>query len=385
MSWLWTSLFLVCFGSTAFLYFGYPMVLWMVGRLRPRPVRRGPARPRISVIVPVFNEERVVRPKLESLLAQRYPRDLMEILVVSDGSTDRTEDIVRSFGDDRIELVKRPRQGKVAALNEGVARAKGDVVALTDANAILKADALALLAESFADPEVGAVSAVQTYAAAGAGDSTAGGEGAYWRYDTWLKRLESTIGSMFAADGSLYCLRRALYVPITDPAQADDIAVSTRVVLQGFRLVLDERAVVVEEAPAESTQEFRRKVRVTIHSVRALLNLGRDLWFSGFYSFELLFHKLFRHYVPVLLIGMFLSSAILAGSSPLMLWLTLAQLSFYFLALLGFLLRRHPAGSWRLFSVPHFFVLVNGAALFGIVQLALGARPATWTPRSGHS
>jgi cellulose synthase/poly-beta-1,6-N-acetylglucosamine synthase-like glycosyltransferase len=213
-------------------------------------------------------------------------------------------------------------------------------------------------------------------------DATQGGEGLYWRYDKWQKGLESAIGSIFAADGTLYAVRRALFVPIADRAQADDIAVSTRVVLQGFRLVFEPAAVAWEEAPAEGRAEFRRKVRVTNHSVRALLALGPRLWSSGFYSVELVSHKLLRHLVPFFLVALFVSNVVAAaGRTPFRAVLAL-QLLFYAAAVAGWLLRRR-AGRSRLLTVPYYFCLVNLAALLGVLSIARGERLAAWTPRSG--
>jgi len=215
------------------------------------------------------------------------------------------------------------------------------------------------------------------------GDVTEIGENLYWRYDKWQKQLESRFGSIFAADGTLYAIRRALYVPIEDPAQADDIAISTHVVLKGFRLVYEPLAVAWEEAPVDGRDEFRRKIRVTNHSVRALLNLGAALWTSGFYSVELLSHKLLRHLAPFFLIALLVSSAALAPVHPLFAAFTLLQLTFYLAAMLGYALRHRHLGQLRLFTVPYYFSLVNAAAFCGILSIVRGTRLPVWQPRGG--
>jgi cellulose synthase/poly-beta-1,6-N-acetylglucosamine synthase-like glycosyltransferase len=286
-----------------------------------------------------------------------------------------------------VRLLALPRGGKAAALDAGAAAATGDVLVLTDANALIDRRALARLAAPFADPAVGGVCGRKRQRSGRGADATELGENLYWRYDQWVKEQESQAGSVFAADGTLYALRRELYVPIADPAQADDIALSARVVLQGRRLLFEPGAVAWEEAPGEGRAELARKVRVTNHSVRALLNLGPALWTSGFYSLELLSHKLFRHLVPFLLLPMLAAHLALAAAAgpagEAARWLLLPHLGFYALAAAGFLLRRRPLGRRRALSVPYYFTLVNTAALLGVVSILAGRRLRAWTPRSG--
>lgn len=385
MTWA-LAIFWLCFGGAAYIYFGYPLLLLVLGWLRPRPVRASGATPSVTIVVPAHNEEAVIGRKVENCLGQDYPPELLEVLVVSDGSTDRTEAIVRDLAadhPDRVRLVRIPRSGKVTALNEGARRARGDVLVLTDANSMLTPDALGHLVSAFADPAVGGVCGNKKLRSPDAADATAGGEGLYWRYDKWLKAQESRIGSIFAADGGLYALRQELYAPLDDPAQADDIALSARVVLAGYRLLYEGRAVAVEDAPEEGRDELRRKIRVTNHSVRALWNLGSALWTSGFYSVELLSHKLFRHLIPWLLLPMLAAHVVLATGSPFYAGVLALHLGFYALALAGFLLRRRRLGKTRLFYVPYYFTLVNLAAFLGVLSILRGERFRQWSPRQG--
>lgn len=366
---------------TLYIYFGYPALIYVMARYKPRPVRRGDAVPAVSMLVPVFNEEAAVEQKIINSLALDYPREKLEIIFISDGSNDKTEEIVRSFEEKNIGLIALPRGGKAAALNAGAAAATGEVLVLTDANVDLALDSLRVIARSFADPEVGGVSGKKKYVVRRGADTTEQGENLYWRWDQWQKELESSIGSIFAADGTLYAVRRNLYVPIDDPAQADDIAISTRVVLQGYRLIFDPEAIAYEEAPGEGAAEFRRKVRVTNHSVRALLNLGAKLFTSGFYSVELLSHKLVRHLIPFFLLLLLASNAYLAFTHRFFIAALALQLLMYFCAAAGALLRRTAIGAFKLFSVPYYFCLVNTAAFFGVLSILRGNRVRAWSPR----
>ena len=375
--------FAVSAAACFWLYAGFPLLLWVRSRLRPRPVRSAPIEPAVSLIIPVFDEEAVLGAKLDNSLALDYPRHRLEILVVSDGSGDGSEAIAASYAGRGVGLLALPRGGKIAALNAGAAAAGGEVLVLTDANGMLEPGSLRRLVAPFADPGVGGVCGHKRYRMTRGADSTELGENLYWRYDSWQKSLESEAGSVFAADGTLYALRRSLYTPLAELAQADDIAISTRVVLAGARLVYARDAVVWEEAPAEGRAEFARKVRVTNHSVRALLGLGRRLWTSGFYSVELLSHKLVRHLAPFFLLALLASSAALGSRAPAFAAVFAAQALLVLLAIAGFLLRGAPLGRWRPFSVPYYFAMVNAAALLGVLSILRGERRREWNPRQG--
>lgn len=378
------GVFAFCLGLCFYVYFGYPTLIFILSRVRPRPVVRAAVRPFVTIVVPAYNEEAVIEEKIHNSLALDYPPDRLEVLVVSDGSTDRTDAIVRRHQGGPVRLLRLERAGKAAALNQGAREARGEVLVLTDANSLLDPESVVRLVEAFADPQVGGVCGNKKLRPAVDGDATERGEDLYWRYDKWQKGLESALGSIFAADGTLYAVRRALYVPIADPAQADDIAISTRVVLQGYRLLFEPGAVAWETAPAEGSDEFRRKVRVTNHSVRALLNLGAPLWTSGFYSVELVSHKLLRHLVPFFLIPLLVSTVVLAAADGGIFAVLLAfQSLFYAVALAGFALRRTRPGRSRVLSVPYYFCLVNAAALLGVLSIVRGERLPAWTPRSG--
>jgi cellulose synthase/poly-beta-1,6-N-acetylglucosamine synthase-like glycosyltransferase len=372
-------LFWISLAVCVYVYFGYPALLWVLSRLRTRPVLEGEVYPLATFIIPAYNEERNIRAKLENTLGLDYPPNRIEVLVVSNGSTDGTNEIVRQWSDRRVELIALERPGKMEALNEGARRAAGDILIFTDADFLLDPHTLRELARKFNDPEVGGVCGARKSGVQREGDATGEGEGLYGRWDKWQKVRESRIGSVFAADGLLYAIRRELYVPVTDPAQADDIAISTQIPLQGYRLLFEPHATAWEHATVEAAGEFRRKVRVTNHSVRALLNLGSALFTSGFYSVELLSHKLVRHFVPFFLIPLLISSALL--DPPFYRVVFLAQVAVYTLALGGALLRNHSLGRARIFYVPYFFTFVNAAALVGILSMLRGEKTAAWQSR----
>lgn len=376
-------IFLSSLGLLFYIYFGYPLMLMLIGILAPWPVRKGSRFPSASVVIAAYNEEEIIERKLRNTLELTYPRNRLEIVIASDGSTDRTVSIARRYASQGIRVLDLPRRGKAEALNDGVLAATGEVIVFTDANSMLETESLRALVEDLGDPEVGGVCGNQRYRPADSDDVTGREESLYWQYDKAVKGLESRTGSIIAADGSLYAIRRSLYVPIDDPAVADDMAISTRVVLNGHRLVYEARAVTYEDAPARGRQEFLRKVRITNHSVRALLGLGRDLWLSGFYSIKLLSHKLLRHLAPFWLIVLFSSNVLLLGTHPVCVSTWGCQVLFYVLAFLGWRLRETQPGRSRLLSVPYFFCFVNAAALLGVLSVLIGRSVMAWEPRGG--
>lgn len=385
---MWTTTMLVVFGTAAavclYAYAGYPALLWGLSRVAGRPVRKEAVHPRLSVIVPAHDEEEVIGRKLRNTLAADYPADRLEVIVASDGSTDRTEEVVRGVRDPRVRLLALPRCGKVRALEAAAHVAGGEVLVLTDANAMLAPDALSKLVESFADPEVGGVCGRKVHEPVDGGDGTGTGESLYWAYVQRQKEWESRLGSVFGADGGLYAVRRELWATLAEAGQADDLALSSRVVLSGTRLVYEPRAVAREPAPADGPAEFRRKVRVVNHTLSALRALGPALWTSGFYSVQLLSQKLARYSVPLVAPALLLATASLGAEMPFFRRLLLAELAFLGLGLAGLGLRRTPLGASPPLALPAYFLLVNAAALAGMLSVLRRERTVAWSPRGGR-
>jgi cellulose synthase/poly-beta-1,6-N-acetylglucosamine synthase-like glycosyltransferase len=378
----WT--FGVSFLACLYAYAGYPALLVVLAHLRSRPVRHGEYWPRMTVIVPAFNEEDTIAHKIRGTLANGYPQHLLEILVASDGSTDRTNEIVRGLEGRQVRLLALPRSGKLSALNAAVGNASGEIIVFTDADVDLDAGVLSRLVSNFADPEVGGVTGRKAYIRQAGQSAIERGDGLYSRFDEWQKLLESRIGSTISAHGALHALRRELYVTVRDTAAADDMAISMRVVLQGKRLVYEPDAVARVERPIDGRTEFPRKVRIANQVMRAMFGLGAALWTSGFYSVQLLSHKLLRYLAPVFLLLMLAANAVLAGDSAFWRALMVLQSGFYGVAIAALLLRERCRGAGlRMLTIPYYFCVVNAAALVALLSLARGRRSATWAPGAG--
>lgn len=359
----------------------FPLLVLARGRLAPRPHAAGDAgAPAVSVLVAARNEAAGIAAKLDSLLALDYPADRLQVVVVSDGSDDGTDEVVAGYADRGVELVSLPRVGKAAALNAAAARARGELLVFSDANSIFARDAVRELVTPFADPAVGGVAGNQRYAAGDDG-GTAAGERSYWSFDTALKRAESAAGNVISATGAIYAIRRELFRPVPEGV-TDDFVTSTRVIALGRRLVFAERAVATEPVGASAEVEFGRKVRVitrgfrSVLVMRGLLNPLRH----GFYSLQLLSHKVLRRLAVVPLLALGATSPLLAGHGFPYREAAAAQAAVYGLGAAGIALRRTSLGRRRVLALPAFFCLVNVAALRALWNVVSGRRIERWEP-----
>ncbi|MEK7405621.1 MAG: glycosyltransferase family 2 protein [Acidobacteriota bacterium] len=339
-----------------YVLFGYPLLLALIARLRPRAVHKSRQRKTVSVLIAVYNGEQFMAAKLRSVLALDYPRELMEVLVVSDGSTDATDSIVESFAAEGVRLLRVPRGGKCAALNAGIAACGGEILALTDVRQTLAPDSLQHLVDCFADPAVGVVSG-ELVIRQGQSEPEAA-LGLYWRYEFWIRDRLSRIDSIFGATGSYCALRRELAVPIPPEMLLDDMYLPLAAFFRGYRLIVEPRARAFDY-PASPKTEFRRKVRTLagnyqiLRAYPALLTPRNRMWF------HFLSYKLGRLLLPAMLLLMVVTALLLP---PPWRWLAAGcQAAFYGLAALDLLI---PEGAVlkRLSAPARAFVVFMIAA-----------------------
>jgi cellulose synthase/poly-beta-1,6-N-acetylglucosamine synthase-like glycosyltransferase len=360
-------------------YAGYPLLLVVLAHFRSRPRRRAPLLKPITVIVPAHDEESVIEQKVRNVLGGSYPRHLVEVIVASDGSSDRTVELARRAGAMVLDL---PRSGEVAALAAAAAHAGGEILVFTDADCLFEPRSLDELVANFADPEVGGATANEVRRGTNDFGGVSRGEGLYWRYEQWIKRLEDRVGSTVSACGSLYAVRRPLFRSPTATAGNDDVLISTEVVRRGSRLVFDERALVIVGSTKRGGDEFRRKVRIVNGGLRTWLSLGEllDPRRHGLYALQVWSRKILRRLLPFALLALFLSSAWLAAFEPWW-WIVFApQVLVALLASAGWCLRRRPAGRIRALWIPYYFGLTNVAAGVAVLSLAVGLRFERWKP-----
>lgn len=355
-----TALFLLSAAFVLYVLAGYPLLVAALARRRGRPVRKNLEYRTVTILLPVRNGEPWIRDKLRSILSLDYPRDLVQAVVISDGSSDRTEDIVREFASEGIELLAVPAGGKALALNAGLARARGEILFFTDVRQALAPDSLKNLMACFGDPEVGVASGELIIRA---GETQAEAHtGLYWRYEKWIRKSLSRIDSVLGATGCIYAMRASLAAPLTPGTILDDVNLPLGAFFRGYRIVLDETARAYD-FPTSLKTEFRRKVRTqagvyqTIGAFPALLGPSNRMWIH-FVS-----HKLGRLLLPWALVTAAISSFFLPPG-----WreaAIAAQTAVYAFALADTLTpERFPLK--RLTSPVRTFVVLMAAALCGV-------------------
>lgn len=373
-------IFWIAVAAIAYTYAGYPLLLMIVSKFRGKPVLRREFTPPVTVIIAAYNEERDLAEKLENTLALDYPKDKLEIIVTSDCSTDRTDEIVRSFEPRGVRLHRQEeRLGKTAAQNAAVEKATGELLLFSDATTDYRPDVLRLLVSCFADPSVGCATGTVIYAH-DADSSVSHGTHSYWNYEFLLKKHESAITSLIGVCGCMYAVRKSAYVPLYHEA-CSDFLVATTMVRQGLRAVYEPEAVCVEEPNARAHKELAVRVRIIAQTLADLWR-NRDVlnpFRKGFYAVQLLSHKVMRYLVPLFLIPLLLTSALLAFNSLFYAIVFGAQICFYLAAAASALLVRLGINS-RWLALPQYFVIANLACLIALFKLVRGERYIKWEP-----
>jgi biofilm PGA synthesis N-glycosyltransferase PgaC len=372
------TLFWVALALLGYLYLGYPIAAWLRARLRPRSHRRAPAEPTVTLIVVAHNEEDRIVPRLDNLLALDYPRDRLDIVLASDGSTDGTVGRARRYEEAGVRVhAFAKRRGKAAVLNDVVPSARGEIVVLADARQRFDPSAVRALVANFADPEVGVVSGELLMTPARASAAIGQGASFYWRYEKFIRRLESCTGSTVGATGAIYAIRRTLFTPIPDDTILDDVVIPMRIVRQGYRVVFEPRARAYDSASATSRAESVRKVR-TIAGTFQLF--ARETWlFNPFRNpvwFETLSHKGLRLLAPVLQVVV-LATGFGLPDLPVYRLLLAAQFLFYGAALGGYT-HRHWQRRFRILTVPYTICLLNWSTVVAFTRVVAGRQRPTW-------
>ncbi|HEY7517078.1 MAG TPA: glycosyltransferase family 2 protein [Methylomirabilota bacterium] len=376
-------LFWTAVGALAYTFAGYPAAVWLLARVRPRPVARAPIEPSVSVLIVAHNEALVIAGRIENCLSLDYPSERLEVVVASDGSTDDTAAIAERYRraphpGPAVRVMSYARwRGKPSVLNDTIPRCRGDIVVLADARQRYDVDAVRRLVENFADPAVGAASG-ELCLRNEAGVAVGEGVGAYWRYEKLIRRAESALDSTVGATGAIYAIRRELFEPIAPDTLLDDVLVPMRIARRGYRVVFDARARASDHTAATARQEYLRKVRTIGGNVqlftreRWLLLPVHRLWVQA------VSHKVLRLVAPAFMLTALATSAILAPHQPLYLLALALQGIFYAAAAGGALLQRRGGRLARLLAIPYAFCLLNLTTLAAIARSLTGRHSVQW-------
>jgi len=367
----------VCIAAIVYTYVGYPALLLLVGSLRRHRNPDPGYCPSMSLLIAAYNEEKNIGAKIEQTLALNYPAHKLEVIVLSDCSTDGTDEIVRSFQDRRVRLLRmNRRRGKTHAQNEGVKIARGEIIVFSDATTIYHPQALRYLAGNYRDQRVGAVTGRNHYYDPHDNSPTGLGSTTFWSYENTIKGMQSRIHSLSGCVGCIYSVRKSLYTRLRDDV-ISDLVQPLWVIQQGYRVVFESRAWAYEETTTSTAQEFSMRIRVVTRGMRGLLSVPELLkpWKYGWISFQLFSHKIMRWMVPLFLIGALVSCPLAGGATWLQPMLAL-QLAFYLAALISIVLPVHRL--YKPLGIPLYFCTLNAAAFISFVELLRGHKYVIW-------
>lgn len=363
-------------------YFGYFLIMYFLSKISPKKVDKKAVEPYVTFLITAYNEEKNIKEKLENVLILDYPQAKLDVIVASDGSSDRTDDIVRTFIDTvhniKIKLVRlEGRKGKTAAQNEAVKCASGEIIVFSDATTRYDTGALKNIVRNFNDPGVGCVSGRLCYRVDTKG-GIAGGERSYWEYEISIKEYQSRVWSLTGATGCIYALRRKLYRQL--PADIiSDLVEPLKIVEQGYRVVLEKDAIAYEKACEKTSDEMSMRIRVVTRGMRGLLYIRRlfNPTSHPYYFFQIFSHKVLRWFFVELAVVLILCNLVLLNE-PLYIYLFLLQCAFYGSALLGYLVNKSGTKKVKFIGIPLYFMLVHLASVYSLIDMMRGKKNTIW-------
>ena len=385
------------FALVFYAYLGYGLVLWAIVRIKrffpsASPSGTGPL-PEVTFIVCAFNEEDWIRQKIDNSLALEYPRDIIKFCFVTDGSSDRTAEIVRNYpfpSGVRWQLLHEPeRRGKIAAFQRAMQQMDSPIVVSTDANTLVNPEAILRLVQHFAEPQVGAVAGEKRISMAEKDDASSAGEGIYWKYESLLKKWDAELWSVVGAAGELFAIRTACYEPVPPDTLVEDFYLTMRIAQRGWRVQYEPGAWAAEASSASVAEEMKRKVRIAAGGLQAVWRLAPLLnpFRYGVLIFQYISHRVLRWTLaPLMLPILLIVNSILAlQGDPFYEMLLLAQILFYGAAIAGWILEQRKLKVKALF-VPYYFCLMNWAMYAGFIRLMRGKQSVLWekAKRSGN-
>jgi len=380
-------------------YAGYPFLIWLFSRKAAPLKTDSTLTPYVTLLIAAFDEEKVIAQKIENSLQLSYPRDRLQILVMDDGSEDRTQEIINSYAerDDNVELAYNPpRRGKMAAINRAIQQARGEIILFSDASNSYAVDVISEITAPFSDPRVGVVVGARTIEAGegGLGES----EGLYWKYESSIQKNESLLGCCTGIVGEILAIRRDLFTPPPDGIINDDFYMAMQVVKQGYRVAYAPKARSFESISLHAQDGIERRKRIVAGRYQAILHANRFLpWNRPFVVWQIISHKFMRPLVPLFMIGALLVNLLalvfpfqknafpLFFLTPPYNWIVFSfQAAFYIFAVSGRVLEKRNTGRLRIFYVPTFLFNSNWAALEGLYRFVAGKQTTRWVKTARH-
>ncbi len=371
----------VCLFIPIYVYLGYPFLIWLLCKLiKTKKVNRADITPEVTLIVSCYNEANIIRTKIDNCLVLDYPKDKIEIIVISDGSDDGTDEIVKEFVDQGVRLIRQDgRLGKTSGLNLGVEASEAEIIVFSDANAIYDLSAIRMLVRNFNDFTVGYVVGAALYTDGGT-NSASQSEDTYWKYEVFMKQLETQLHSVVGGDGAIYAIRRSLYEPLL-AQDINDFVNPLQIIAKGYRGIFDVDAKCFEETAGSFDKEAKRKQRIVNRSFCGLMRVKETMnpFKCGFFSLEIISHKLLRWLIPFIIVEIVLGSIYLArnGLAEFQL-LVILEVIFFWMAMVE-RTKANQIKSFPFFYYPYYFLVVNYNSMIGVMQAIKGDIQVTWS------
>lgn len=363
-----------------FVFILYPIFLYILSLLYKKPIDKNYSfKPRISILIAAYNEESGIEAKLENLLSIHYPEDLIEIIIVSDGSTDKTDSILERYSEQykRIKsFTQEKNQGKTIAMNRAVKESSSELLIFTDADNMLVENAMEELVSNFNDPNIGCVcGTISFYSDEESGTADTGGF--YWKYNNLMRRLESITGSTMGANGALFGVRRNIFRSL-EHYLIDDFSTSMNAIFNSYRLIIEPKAVARSKHTTNIEDENRRRIRIANRVCNAIIYFRKELLAMSFLNkFKFMFHKLLRYSALFFMILSLITNIALYNESYIYALLLIFQGIFYSAVLIGYLLN-HLGLNPKIFFIPYYFTIMNYHQFRGALRALLGKKQATW-------
>ena len=381
-----TTLFFIALFLVFYTFFGYGILLFVLVKIKRlfsrdnKPQYAFEELPSCTLVVAAYNEEDFIEQKIANTLALRYPAGKLQLIFITDGSTDRSPEIVSQYPGITL-LHKAERSGKIAAVHRAIEHISTDLIVFTDANTFLNPDALFYLCRHYADAKVGAIAGEKRVMIEASADATAG-EGIYWKYESKLKAWDSELYSVVGAAGELFSIRQALYEPVPSNSILDDFMISMKIAQKGYVIVYEPEAYAQETSSANISEELKRKVRIAAGGIQSVIWLKSLLWPFKYpvLTFQYISHRVLRWTVtPFLMILAFILNVMLVLQQEGLTYqvLLIAQIAFYLSAYLGKLMESRKVRVKLLF-IPYYFCMMNYAVLAGLLRYFFGEQSVIW-------
>lgn len=380
----WVSLLIIFYT-----YLGYGIILFLIIKLKRKFMRHETILsletenlPKCTLVIAAYNEEYIIREKIQNTLSLSYPEGKLNILFITDGSSDNTPKIIAEYPEITL-MHETARRGKVAAINRAGTGINSEIIIFTDANTLLNSDALIQIAKHYSDERIGAVAGEKRIHVTDIADAGTAGEGFYWKYESQLKKWDSELYSVVGAAGELFSIRTRLYEPVSEDIILDDFLISMKIAQKGYRIIYEPNAYAIENASANISEELKRKVRIAAGGIQAIIRLRSllNIFKYGILSFQYISHRVLRWTItPFLLILNFIFNLLIvleSNSSKIYLFMLIVQVVFYTLSLFGLIFEKKSIRI-KVFFIPYYFCVMNYAILAGIWQYSRKQQSSIW-------